>query len=149
MNIYIKIVFYIIAFVILGYSYYINKEKIWINGFPKLKYGGKINYSYIEDKIINRETRERVYRPIINYRYTIEGSEITNNKISYTKLGWMDELRANTILKKFRDKDKLEGGMDVIYNPKDYSESYLEYEKQETIGYIIGVSLILILLIIG
>ena len=120
----------IIIIILTIYFYYKNREEIKINGYPKLSKHGKIKYTYIENGI----------KPVIVYEYKLsEGDKYVNNSIIYNnKITNLDR-------QKILDDDKIYGGIDIIYNPKNVKETYLLYPKYND-KYIIYIGITLFIL---
>lgn len=134
-----------ISMILLLYGYNQNKKVLEINGWPILKKAGKINFSYIHDRKVNDFSEQKKYdikyhrefKPVIEYEYTVNGTTFQSNKITFRGLPWfLSEKEARESIDDVRNKDKLEGGIDIIYNPKDISESYLFYDDPEYNAYI-------------
>lgn len=130
---FIGILFILTCICLLVIGYNKNKEIIKINGWSILKNIGKINLSYIQ------QNNNNLFDPIIEYEYTIDGTIFKNNKIIYKKLPFFyNEKDAHLYIDNIRDQYKIYGGIDIIYNPQNYSESYLFYSNQYTKEYIVG-----------
>ena len=143
LNTLIGIILCIISIILLIHSYHKNKDIIELNKWPILKNSGHITISYIEDRKAINNTNDLLYyvkfRPVIEYKYVINNRIFKNNSIIYPETPWfLNEQSACDYIQELRDMDKLKGGVDIIYNPQNFNESYLYYTKQNTTGYIIS-----------
>lgn len=121
----IILIFSILLFIvgiISNYDYYKIKQ------YPILKNVGTILFSHIE----NIDTK---YKLVIQYEYTINNVQYTNNQITKYNIIYDTIDDAKNELDKYRTAVNL----NIIYNPLNLNESYLDHNKHNNIYYITSI----------
>ena len=129
----------ILTIILFAIGYYYNYEYYRLRQFPVLEGAGNVVSSSLENE-------SNKFKINVTYKYTIKGKEYVSNKVGYNDVLYDYDIAADK-LQKYRDADKLGTGMDVISNPMNPTESYLDIGVQHN-SYYIGsiVSLIVTLL---
>lgn len=130
-----NVLLFLFSLFMFALGYYINKDIYRISSWPVLQNNGKVISTYID---YNNE--KGLYKPIVKYQYTINNEVFENDTIVYTKEKWYNNIdNAEQLIEPVKNQDKMQGAIDIIYNPLDLNETYLVHKKHNTIAYIVGI----------
>jgi hypothetical protein len=122
----------ILGIILFVFGYVTNYDYYILRNYPVLNNAGTILNSHIQN--INSK-----YKIIIKYKYIIENKTYVNDDIYKKNILYDTFEDAEIELQKYRDIDKLGGGVNIIYNPLNPHDSYLNVGKQENIYYITSI----------
>lgn len=152
----IAIIALIAGLIILGWALWrnhrINSARSWprtnaviINAVAEITNGPK-HAPYIDPStIVPRQNEKTKFKPIVSYRYIVNGREYTSTGVVFHGKDDYDSLTTSMMMTNLRPGATVQ----IFFNPNNPSESYLFNGESSSTGIWWGAILILIGLILG
>ena len=137
----------IIGLILIVLNYFANKSndrfKVWI--CSKI---GNITDTNINEKVTKKRVNKKYvysteYVPEIVYKYTIDGMEYSNNKISVTEKKFSSRYECEKFIGNFSST-----GLEVCYDPNNKNDSYLIISTKDTYWFYGGGVIAIVIAII-